>query len=416
MWTCWNRCVVFIACVFLWGHVLADEFDITSVGYSEFVKLALESDPMLSRLRNEADQARHNAAAANSLPDPIVTIGLDDVSSQLGITEETKTVVGIQQTFPSWGMLDSESASMTAESKAKLFEADDRRLKVELDATAAWLEMYYAYASQQFVIASRKVFEEMLRVAQLRYRNGRGTQGDVIEAQVEIVRLDNRVTEFEMTKDMMSARLGSWVAAASVRWKARPEFPDLGAIQSYDSLRESIREHPSVVSADAMVAAGLAAVDLAKSRYLPETMFEFTYTRRDIDESAMLAGMLSFSIPLFPPRRQDRWVGASRARVEGAKDEAKARRRELQLMLEEEYRRWQRTDELLQRFEKELLPYVSQFSQATLNSYQAAVVDFDTLVKARVQELDTKLEALRVQVDRAKAQASLKYLSGGRAQ
>lgn len=371
---------------------------------------------MLSRLRNEAAQIRHNAAAADSLPDPIVTLGLDDVSSEMGITEETKTVIGVQQTFPSWGMLDSESASMTAESKGKLFEADDRKLKVEQEVTVAWLEVYYAYAAQQFIVASRRIFEDMLRVAQLRYRNGRGTQGDVVEAQVEIVRLDNRITELEMTKDMVSTRLGSWVAAASVRWKARPVFPDLGALPSYDKLRDSIREHPSVAAADSMVEAGQAAVNLAKSRYLPETMFEFTYTRRDVDESAMLAGMLSFSIPLFPPRRQDRWVGASRARVEGAKDEAKARRRELQQMLEEEYRRWQRTDELLQRFEKELLPYVSQYSQATLNSYQAAVVDFDTLVKARVQELDTKLEALRVQVDRAKAQASLKYLMGERSE
>lgn len=416
MWTCRTRRAAFAVGFLLWGHLAADELDITSVGYAEFIKLALESDSMLSRLRNEAAQISQNAAAAKSLPDPIVTLGLDDVSSELGITEETKTVVGIQQTFPSWGMLDSESASMTAESKGKLFEADDRRLKVEQEVTVAWLEVYYAYASQQFVVASRRIFEEMLRVAQLRYRTGRGTQGDVIEAQVEITRLDNRITEFEMTKDMVSARLGSWVAAASIRWKARPVFPELGALPSYEKLRDSIREHPSVAAADSMIVAGQAAVNLAKSRYLPETMFEFTYTRRDVDESAMLAGMLSFSLPLFPPRRQDRWVGASRARVEGAKDEAKARRRELQQMLEEEYRRWQRTDELLQRFEKELLPYVSQYSQATLNSYQAAVVDFDTLVKARVQELDTKLEALRVQVDRAKAQASLKYLMGERSQ
>lgn len=392
--------------------VLAQDFDITSIGYAEFIQLAQESDPVHSRLQNEALELKSNGAAANSFPDPVVTIGLDDVATEFGVTEETKTVIGIQQTLPSFGMRRADGGSMLAEARAKESEARNRLLEVERGATDAWLELYYAFAAQQLIVANRRIFEEMLRITQSRYRAGRGTQGEVIAAQLEISKIENRVTEFEMTKDMASAQVGNWLGAAIARWEVTPEFPVLGAVPKYESIRESIGEHPSVVAADAMVDAGRSVLDLARSRYWPETMVSLTYSKRDIDESAMVAAMLSFSVPLFPPRRQDRWVNAGRARVDGAKDEAKGRLRELQIMLEEQYRRWRRLNELLQRFEKELLPYASQYSQATLNSYQSAIVEFDTLVEARVQELDTKLEALRLQVDRAKAQAALNYLAG----
>lgn len=404
--------LTFLLLVGICRGAIAQDFDVTSLGYAEFIQLVRESDPEYSRLQNEVLELTNNGAAANSFPDPVVTIGLDDVATAFGVTEETKTVIGIQQTLPSFGMRRADGVSMLAEARAKESEARDRELEVERGATDAWLDLYYAFAAQQLTVANRRVFEEMLRITQSRYRAGRGTQGEVIAAQLEIAKIDNRVTEFEMTKDMASAQVGNLLGIATARWDVAPEFPVLRAMPKYESIRESIGEHPSVVAANAMVDAGRSVLDLAKSRYWPETMVSLTYSKRDVDESAMVAAMLSFSVPLFPPRRQDRWVSAGRARVDGAKDEAKGRLRELQGMLEEQYRRWRRFNELLQRFEKELLPYVSQYSQATLNSYQSAVVEFDTLVEARVQELDTKLEALRLQVDRAKAQAALVYLAG----
>jgi outer membrane protein TolC len=51
-------------------------------------------------------------------------------------------------------------------------------------------------------------------------------------------------------------------------------------------------------------------------------------------------------------------------------------------------------------------------AQASLNAYQSGVTEFSTLMRARITELDVRLDDLRVRVDRAKAQASLLYLAG----
>jgi hypothetical protein len=40
------------------------------------------------------------------------------------------------------------------------------------------------------------------------------------------------------------------------------------------------------------------------------------------------------------------------------------------------------------------------------------VTEFTTLMRARITDLDVRLDDLRIRVDRAKAQASLLYLAG----
>jgi outer membrane protein TolC len=49
-------------------------------------------------------------------------------------------------------------------------------------------------------------------------------------------------------------------------------------------------------------------------------------------------------------------------------------------------------------------------SDAALHSYQSGVTGFATLMRARITELDVRLQELRVRVDRAKAEAALLFL------
>ena len=51
-------------------------------------------------------------------------------------------------------------------------------------------------------------------------------------------------------------------------------------------------------------------------------------------------------------------------------------------------------------------------AQASLKAYQSGVTEFTGLMRARITDLDVRLEALRIRVDRARAQANLLYLAG----
>ena len=67
------------------------------------------------------------------------------------------------------------------------------------------------------------------------------------------------------------------------------------------------------------------------------------------------SGMVSFSLPIFTGKRQDRALQASRAEVEEGKDAVEEQRRKLYEMVESGYRRWNRLDERYRHFEQDQL-------------------------------------------------------------
>jgi outer membrane protein TolC len=63
-------------------------------------------------------------------------------------------------------------------------------------------------------------------------------------------------------------------------------------------------------------------------------------------------------------------------------------------------------------YRNKLVSSAVENAEASLNAYQSGVTEFTTLMRARITELDVRLESLRVKVDRMRAQARLLYITG----
>ena len=85
----------------------------------------------------------------------------------------------------------------------------------------------------------------------------------------------------------------------------------------------------------------------------------------------------------------------------------------LRRTLAREYANWQRLGEREALFRTQLIQEASANAEASLSAYQSGTTEFTTLMRARITELDIRLRAHRVRVDRAKAQARLLYLVAG---
>jgi outer membrane protein TolC len=73
---------------------------------------------------------------------------------------------------------------------------------------------------------------------------------------------------------------------------------------------------------------------------------------------------------------------------------------------------YNRANERVQLYEGSVLPHSRQNTEATLNAYQSGVTDFNVLVRARLTELKSELQFVKLNVERAKAQVELLYLAG----
>ena len=86
--------------------------------------------------------------------------------------------------------------------------------------------------------------------------------------------------------------------------------------------------------------------------------------------------------------------------------------RELRRQLRADHADWERLGERLRLFQEQILPKARQNARVSLHAYQSGVVDFDDMLRAGISVLDSRLDALKVEVDRAKTQARLLYLVG----
>ena len=126
----------------------------------------------------------------------------------------------------------------------------------------------------------------------------------------------------------------------------------------------------------------------------------------------MLAAMVSVELPLFTASRQDRRLAASIQQAGARQLTRDDRLRELKQQLGSDYADWQRLGERAALYETRLLKEAAANVQASLKAYQSGVTEFTTLMRARISDLDARLDELRIRVDRAIAHASLLYLAG----
>lgn len=74
--------------------------------------------------------------------------------------------------------------------------------------------------------------------------------------------------------------------------------------------------------------------------------------------------------------------------------------------------KWSRLGDRLNHFKQSVLPQASQNVQAAVRACQNRVTDFATLMRARVMELQAKMQALKLADERATAKVNLLYLAG----
>ncbi len=388
---------------------------------AEAERLALAQDPEIRRLETEGAAFEEQAVADGQLPDPrlrLSAMNLPTDSFSLSQEAMTQLQVGIEQRFPPGRTLrlrQQKTRTLGAVQKAL---AEKRRREVRREVRRAWLDLYEALGAEAIVRSNRRLFAQLVRITQSYYAAGRQNQQDVIRAQLELSRLEDRLTHLRTAIETARARLARWVGEEAARRplpSALPELPEPGALER---IRTALENHPLIRAQKARIAESQTQVAIAREQYKPGWMISLGYGLRSGENpdggkrADFLTAMVTVDLPIFREKRQDKRLAASQRRLEAARLALDDLLLELQRMLEAEYARFQRFKERKALFEKRLLPEAEQNTIASLNAYQSEVTDFTTLIRARITELDLRIQALEVAVAMEKAKAGLLYLTG----
>jgi outer membrane protein TolC len=383
-------------------------------------QLALETDPLINSHRSRSLSYDAEATANGTLPDPRLRLGMFNVPlDSFSTTEDPSTQlrIGIQQEFPRGSTTDLKEQESRWLAQAALAQANDEERKLLLQVRDAYLNLYYEIQAGRIVEETRQLFTKLVKITEDQYAAGRVNQQDVIRADLELSRLDDRATKIQGNEDEFRALLAQWIGDTA--WQSIDiEMPKLPDVVNDVDINELLTQHPSVLAQTARVEASRAMTEVAKQDYKPGIGAFVEYRKRfgenpdGSDRSDMMAAMVTMDIPLFTENRQDKRVAAREQSTNAARYSRDDALRILRRKLEKDRAIYRRLSERELIYKNKLVSSASSNAQASLNAYQSGVTEFTTLMRAGITELDVRLENLRIKVDRLRTQARLLYITG----
>lgn len=396
------------------------------------VRMAQENDPWLVGNRHMQDATKSMSVAAGSLPDPQVSLSVANLptdSFSLNQDGMTQLRLGVSQMFPQGDTLSIKKRQLEIEAGAFPYQRQDRSAKVEVTVGHLWLDAYRAQKSIALIEENRSLFEQLTEIATSSYSSAMGStrQHDIIRAQLELTRLNDRVTMLSQAQDAYTEKLMEWLIGEDMATKSytiaddlpdilpvRPDLANDDVIVQEEDLYIALSDHPMVLALMRKIDATDAGVDLARQKYKPAWGLNASYGRRSNDPfgnsrpDSVTVGV-SLSVPLFTANRQDREYSAAVSRREAIKTEKWQILRQLKAGFETARAQLANLNERNELYENQLLPQMAEQAEASLTAYTNDDGDFAEVVRARIAELNAKIDALNISVDQQKTIIQLNY-------
>jgi outer membrane protein TolC len=381
----------------------------------EAQRLAVARSRQLSAQDSVVTAAREMAVAAGQLPDPIATLGVNNLPvngpDAWSLTRDfmTMTNVGVMQEFTRADKREARAERFEREADKALAERGARIASIQRDTALAWLDRYYAEAMAAVVSEQSGAARMEIDASEGAYRSGKGNLADVLAARAALIGLDDRASEVSRKVSASKIALARWIGSAAEAPLAAKPMAD--AIQlDPRMLDEELEHHPQVAVLAKQEAIAAAEVRVAQANKTADWSLALMYSQRGSAYSNMVSVNVSVPLQWDQKNRQDREVAAKLAMLDQARaereDMLRAHIAEVRAMLAE----WENDRERSTRYGRELLPLASERTQATLAAYRGGKASITDVLLSRRNEIDVRLQALQLDMDTARLWAQLNFL------
>lgn len=392
----------------------------TPLTLAEAEDLALAAEPGQLAMQAQAAALDERAIVAGELPDPMLRVGINNFPiNSGGFTTEgmTQASLGFRQAFPAGKTrsLSYEKFGLMADSMTESGNARGRNVRTATQN--AWLELYFLGRADALITESRPFFSDLAEITRSLYSVGRKTQQDVLRAQLELSRLDDRLIDIERRRARAQSSLAEWIGEEARRPVAT-NFPSWSSVPSLNDLKQGLQQHPTLLAANAQVEASDAGVKIADERSKPNWALDVGYAYRDGNlpsgdpRSDFVTVGVTVGLPFFRKKSVDSTLTAALQDRSATKSSRLRLERELTRQLESEYAQWTELSRRLALYDTQILIQANDQAEASLLAYQSDAGDFADVMRAYIGYLNTRIEHIRLSVDRAQSYAALANLAG----
>lgn len=415
-----------IICSFLMVGVFFSTFPLFSqevpkgkTALPELIEEALSQNPQIKAARNKWEASLQVIPQAKSLPDPMLSYSYfgQSVETRLG---PQRNKFSLSQKFPFFGKLSLKGE--IARKGASVLEEQYMavKLNIVLKVKKAFFSLFWLDRAIRIAQEEKEVLERLTKIAEKKYETGKANQQDVLKAQLEISKVQDKILILNQRRRAITAELNALLNRRPDSFIGEVEEFEVPELRfELEKLYEWAREmRPELRKAQHFIAKNKESLKLAKKNYFPDFRLMFDYidigggtTTNIKDGRNSWMASVGINIPIWRKKLHSAEAEAA-AKLKASQDSYKNVQNETLSRVNELFFEVETVSEQVNLYKYSLLPQAEQSLKASEVGYLTGKVDFLDLLDAERMVLLIRIGYFKTIADLGKSLAQLERVVG----
>ncbi|ERB65952.1 hypothetical protein N779_07675 [Vibrio coralliilyticus OCN008] len=183
---------------------------------SQLISMALNNDSNRKQYFAQSQALRETGVASATLMDPKIKVGFGGLpvdSFKFDEDPMTNISVGLMQQFERGSTLELQQKKSNQQADGVGLQIDARELDVINSMTQLWLELGYQQQAKTIMLENRRLLKEMESFIQTNYSIGKSEAQDLLNAQLQVSKLDEKLQANQQMQQRLMAQLSEWLGA-----------------------------------------------------------------------------------------------------------------------------------------------------------------------------------------------------------
>jgi len=381
----------------------------------ELIQEVLARNPELAATRKQWEAATSRIAQVRSLDDPILSLQLWNVPQPFNVARTENHIFGLSQNLPFPGKLGlkGEVASRSADMTEQTVRAKERELVARLKQV--YYDLFLAQKTIQIHHEQVELLRQFFEIANAKFRAGKGSQADVLKAQVELSLLQQQLPFLEHRRKTAGAMLNTLLDRDTSSPLGLVQEPSqLPIEQPLDDLHTfALNDRPELKAAELDVQRSEQSRALAQRQYYPD--FNVAVQRfQNYQATDGFGAYVAMSIPFtfWTKPKYDAGVQEAAAAVAVAQAQQHNLENMTRFQVNDLLAKFRATDQVATLYRTTILPQAEQSLESARVGYRVGKGSFLDLIDAQRTWRGFQHEYFKSIVDRQHRLAELEQVVG----
>lgn len=381
----------------------------------EVIALARGEQPTVAAFERDAIASEEAAVAARTLPDPQLSVGLQNlpVTGDMAFNpirdDMTMYTIGVMREQVRRSRREAEAARLRTEAVVSRAEGTAEERSIQRNAMIAWINAVEAAAKQRLLARILRDLEVGRQIMEAGVPTGASTPALALQAQAEIALAEAQLAEARGAEARARAELARWIGDAARR--ALPDAVPIFALPAAAAASAAAEDHPQLRVAEAQEQAALRQVDAARAERRPNISWEVMYGWRP-DYGDMVSARVTIPLQINRGRLQNRRIAEASARADAARLRAEGVRRELGSAFLGALADYRSADAQLAILRDQAIPSLEASFEAAEARFAAGQGSLELPLNIVRRYVEAHIQSVEQQGRRARAAAEIIYLTG----